>query len=114
MLRDFESIQQATTVFRALSDPTRLKIVGLLSEQPEVFQKRLVQEVGAGQSSVSRHLSYLRRAGLVAQRRGGRYVYWRLQALPAPIIALLRRLIGSAPGDMVGPAGNWEPVEAAA
>ncbi|MFO1019965.1 MAG: metalloregulator ArsR/SmtB family transcription factor [Planctomycetales bacterium] len=64
-------------VFRALSDPTRLRIMNLLSEG-EMCVCDLVSILGALQPAVSRHLSYLRKVGLVLARKEGLWVHYRL------------------------------------
>lgn len=92
-------LRTMAATFRALADPTRLQIVRLLADRGEVFQKKLVHEIGANQSSVSRHLAYLQRAGLVAERRTGRYVYLVLGRLPDPVVDLLRHLGPFSPSD---------------
>lgn len=68
-------------VFRAFSDRTRLRILNLLQGQDELCVCDIVSVIAAPQAKVSRHLGYLRRAGLVAARKDGLWVYYRL--LPA-------------------------------
>ena len=63
--------------FRALGDPTRLKILGLLLEG-EKSVGELVDKVGAGQGRVSSHLACLRQCGLAVARREGKFVYYGL------------------------------------
>jgi predicted transcriptional regulator len=64
--------------FKALSDPNRLKIVGLLARHPHNVQQ-LAEDLGLGVSTVSHHLSYLSHAGLVAARAEGHYYVYSLQ-----------------------------------
>jgi ArsR family transcriptional regulator len=64
-------------MFRACSDPTRLRILGLL-RGGELCVCDLVAVIGSPQPTVSRHLAYLRRAGLVLARRDGLWAYYRL------------------------------------
>ena len=63
--------------FRALADPTRLRLVHLMSEQ-EICVCYFIEVIGAPQPKISRHLAYLRRAGLVAARREGKWMHYRL------------------------------------
>ncbi|HEX9691921.1 MAG TPA: metalloregulator ArsR/SmtB family transcription factor [Gemmatimonadales bacterium] len=63
--------------FRALADPTRLEIVRHL-QQGEHCVCELMDHVGAQQSRLSFHLKTLRSAGLVTDRKEGRWVYYRL------------------------------------
>lgn len=65
--------------FRACADPTRLKLLMLLLDG-ELCVCDLVRAVRMSQPKVSRHLAYLRRAGLVRARREGQWVYYRLAA----------------------------------
>lgn len=67
---------------RALADPTRLRIVGMLA-QCELCVCDLEALLGISQSMTSHHLGVLRRAGLLLQRReerDSRWVYYRLNA----------------------------------
>jgi len=62
---------------RALADPTRLRLLHLMSEQ-EICVCYFIDVIGAPQPKISRHLAYLRRAGLVAARREGKWMHYRL------------------------------------
>jgi len=64
-------------MFRALSDRTRLRIVNLL-RGGELCVCDLVEVIGAPQPAVSRHLAYLRDAGLVVGRKEGLWHHYRL------------------------------------
>lgn len=65
------------TVFRALSDRTRLRILNLL-RAGELCVCDLVTVLDVPQPTASRHLAYLRRAGLVLARKEGQWHYYRL------------------------------------
>lgn len=69
----------AARLFKALSDPTRLRLVSLL-QGGERCVCDLTDALGSPQPTVSRHLAALRRAGLVAQRQVGRWRRYRLNA----------------------------------
>lgn len=64
-------------LFRALADPTRLRLINLMSEQ-EICVCYFTEVIAAPQPKISRHLAYLRRAGLVAARRQGKWMHYRL------------------------------------
>ena len=68
------------TVFKALGDPTRLRILGLLVGG-EVCVCDIHETLGIPQPRASRHLSYLRRAGLVKTRKDGLWVHYQLSPL---------------------------------
>lgn len=63
--------------FVALSDSTRLRLLNLMGAD-EVCVCFFVEVLGAGQPKVSRHLAYLRRAGLVGARREGKWMHYRI------------------------------------
>jgi DNA-binding transcriptional ArsR family regulator len=69
--------QRLAETFGALADPTRAHIVHLLLGQ-ERCTAELAPAVGVSDPAVSQHLRLLRRLDLVASRRQGRYVYYRL------------------------------------
>lgn len=62
---------------KALSDPTRLKIVALLKIRPLCICE-LVPLFGISQPAISRHMHRLRDAGLVTETRRGQWVFFRL------------------------------------
>ena len=65
------------TLFKALADATRLRILGLLLTG-EVCVCHIHESLKIPQPKASRHLAYLRRAGLVETRREGLWVHYRL------------------------------------
>jgi len=78
------------TAFKALGDTTRLRIAHLL-DGGEVCVCHVHEALGLSQPKVSRHLAYLRRAGLVTTRRAGRWIYYRLS--PAGMSPLVQRIL---------------------
>jgi ArsR family transcriptional regulator len=66
-------------LFRALADRTRLRLLNLIADK-EICVCYFVQILGMSQPKISRHLAYLRRAGIVAARRQGRWMHYRLVA----------------------------------
>ena len=65
-------------LFRAFADRTRLRILHLLRGGGEVCVCDLQRVLGVPQAKVSRHLAYLRRAGLVRARKHGLWSYYAL------------------------------------
>jgi ArsR family transcriptional regulator len=63
--------------FRALADGTRLRLLNLMGEE-EVCVCFFVEVLGMSQPKVSRHLAYLRRAGVVEARREGKWMHYRV------------------------------------
>jgi ArsR family transcriptional regulator, arsenate/arsenite/antimonite-responsive transcriptional repressor len=68
---------QITRVFRAMSDRTRLRILNLL-RGGEICVCHIVAVLESPQPTVSRHLAYLRRAGLVVARKEGQWMHYSL------------------------------------
>lgn len=71
----------AERFFRALADRTRLRLLNLMSEG-EVCVCYFVEVLGMSQPKISRHLGYLRRAGVVASRRDGKWIHYRIVEPP--------------------------------
>jgi ArsR family transcriptional regulator len=69
--------------FQALADTTRLRLLNLMGEQ-EVCVCYFVEILGAPQPKISRHLAYLRSAGIVSARREGKWMHYRV-VMPAHI-----------------------------
>jgi len=67
--------------FRALADRTRLRLLNLMGAD-EVCVCFFVEILGVAQPKVSRHLAYLRRAGIVAARREGTWMHYRVVEPP--------------------------------
>src|SRR5689334_23478133 len=64
-------------IFKALADNTRLRLIHLLGDE-ELCVCSCVEVLKTNQPKISRHLAYLRRAGLVAARRDGKWTHYRL------------------------------------
>jgi ArsR family transcriptional regulator len=75
-------------LFKALGDATRLRILGLLLTG-EVCVCDIHESLKIPQPKASRHLAYLRRAGLVQTRREGLWVHYRLASLADPVLATI-------------------------
>ena len=83
-----------TNVFKALSDETRLQMLGLLLKEGEQCVCDFVDVLEITQSKASRHLRHLVNAGLLDDRREGTWVYFRIAEEPDPVQA---QLIGVLP-----------------
>jgi DNA-binding transcriptional ArsR family regulator len=78
-------IEKVVEIFKALSDPTRLKLVKLLNDcEPGVCKggplcvNALANRLGVTQSAVSQHLRILRQAGLVRSARHGPFMHYSI------------------------------------
>lgn len=63
--------------FQALGDNTRLRLLNLMADQ-EVCVCYFVEVLGGPQPKISRHLAYLRNAGIVSARREGKWMHYRI------------------------------------
>ena len=84
-------------LFAALADRTRLRLVNLIADG-EVCVCFFVEVLGEPQPKISRHLAVLRAAGLVAARRDGKWMHYRLTP-PAPFASLLANTIATLRAD---------------
>ena len=72
------------TLFKALADTTRLRMLMLLAIEGELCVCELTHALGEIQPKISRHLAQLRESGMVLDRRQGQWIYYRLNPdLPA-------------------------------
>src|SRR6201994_4173074 len=67
--------------FQALGDNTRLRLLNLMGEQ-EVCVCYFVEILDAPQPKISKHLAYLRKAGIVSARREGKWMHYRIVMPP--------------------------------
>jgi ArsR family transcriptional regulator, arsenate/arsenite/antimonite-responsive transcriptional repressor len=65
-------------LFAALADPTRLQLLNLMAGR-EVCVCYFVEILNQSQPKISRHLAYLRRAGIVEARREGKWMHYRIE-----------------------------------
>jgi ArsR family transcriptional regulator, arsenate/arsenite/antimonite-responsive transcriptional repressor len=74
------------TLFSALADRTRLRVLNLLS-CGEVCVCYFVELLDESQPKISRHLAYLRRAGVVNARRDGKWIHYSIARPADPTVA---------------------------
>jgi ArsR family transcriptional regulator, arsenate/arsenite/antimonite-responsive transcriptional repressor len=73
----FSNTYDLALLFAALSDRTRLRLLNLMDGR-EVCVCYFVEILGQSQPKISRHLAYLRRAGIVAARREGTWMHYKI------------------------------------
>ena len=94
------STRSLASVYKALADETRLQMLALLLDQPELCVCHLEAALGITQSKASRHLRYLSNAGLLEDRREGVWMHYRLaDDMPPELRALVQSV-----GTMLDPA----------
>lgn len=80
------------TLFKNLSEETRLTLVLLLRRAGELCVCELVSALEESQPKVSRHLAMLRESGLLIDRREGKWIYYRLSPhMPAWAAAIIEQ-----------------------
>jgi len=93
-------LQESTRTLKAFADPVRLRLLNLLSgEREEVCVCDLNEALGIPQPTVSRHLAYLRKHGLVVGRKEGLWVHYRLAKPKTGLHRILLGCLGSCLGD---------------
>jgi len=86
-------------LFKALADHTRLRLINLIGDD-EVCVCFFVEVLKINQPKISRHLAYLRRAGVVSARREGKWIHYRLVEPPDPHGAnIFREVRAALPND---------------
>jgi ArsR family transcriptional regulator len=83
--RNPAAIDRLEGLFKALADRTRLRILALLGNN-EVCVCHIHDTLGLPQPTVSRHLAYLRRSGLVAARRDGVWMHYQISRSLDPVV----------------------------
>lgn len=73
-----QRLEQMASLMKACADQTRLRLLNLMATEGEICVCHLVDVLGTNQPKVSRHLAYLKRAGLVSDRKDSLWVYYRL------------------------------------
>jgi ArsR family transcriptional regulator, arsenate/arsenite/antimonite-responsive transcriptional repressor len=87
-------------IFKSLADETRLRLLVLLRGGCEYCVCDLMQALDMPQSTVSRHLAYLKRHGWLQDRRGGIWMYYSLEKamdgfLQAQLVLVINKLADS-------------------
>lgn len=87
-----DPLDRSVRLFKALADPVRLRLINLLADR-EVCVCHLHEALDLPQPTVSRHLAYLRKSGIVVGRKDGLWVHYRLTD---PATALHRGVLQAA------------------
>lgn len=92
-------LDESTKTLKAFADPIRLRLLNLLSEDREICVCHLHEALELPQPTVSRHLASLRKSGLVAGRKEGLWVHYRLARSKSGLNRILLGCLGSCLGD---------------
>jgi ArsR family transcriptional regulator, arsenate/arsenite/antimonite-responsive transcriptional repressor len=106
-LAEERGVRDLSQIFKALSDETRLTILGLIFRHGHLCVCEVERILGITQSKASRHLRYLRDAGVLEDEREGVIVNYRLPRAPgAELAAVLMLVRGLLAGREVPEAGG--------
>ncbi len=95
-------MQEFATTLKILGDPTRLRLVRLLLEAgTDLCVCELSDSLAESQYNVSKACAALKSAGLLENRREGRWIYYRLTASGEPFRAALLRAVAAIPASLV-------------
>jgi ArsR family transcriptional regulator, arsenate/arsenite/antimonite-responsive transcriptional repressor len=88
------SAGQFEAVAKALADPRRMALLECIGSAPEYSCQKLCEGSGVSKGTVSHHMKELARAGLIAERRDGQYMFYEVQrdVLAAYTAELMRRV----------------------
>ena len=86
------AMKNTAQIFKALADETRLRILALLLDG-ELCVCEIIAALELPQSTVSRHLAYLRKSGWVQDRRQGLWMYYRLSNGDVSLIDELKTVL---------------------
>lgn len=73
-----QALEQVAETLRILAHPCRLKIIELLEHKKQAPVYELAKELGLPQAATSHHLGHMKRAGLIANERNGKEVWYRI------------------------------------
>jgi ArsR family transcriptional regulator, arsenate/arsenite/antimonite-responsive transcriptional repressor len=87
-------MKQTARMFKALADETRLRILGLLLSEGELCVCDIMAALTLPQSTISRHMAYLRTSGWVDDRRSGLWVHYKITAAGSDFQREIANLLG--------------------
>jgi ArsR family transcriptional regulator len=87
--------QDLATVFAALADPVRLRLLSLVADAGEICSCDLLAPLGKAQPTISHHTKVLVEAGLIRGEKRGRWVWW--QVVPERLAAVRESLALTPP-----------------
>lgn len=96
-----ERMKTTVNIFKSLADETRMRLLLLLQGRDELCVCDLMHALDIPQSTVSRHLAYLKKNGWLHDRRGGVWMYYSLKRdldpfLQAQLVLIINTLAGSS------------------
>lgn len=94
-------LDELVKIFKAFSDKNRLRIANILIKAGcELCVCEIADSLMESQYNVSRHLKELKNAGLISERKDGRWVNYRIIETDEPLRALLIKALNCIPGKL--------------
>jgi ArsR family transcriptional regulator len=90
-------IEPIAQLFKALSDPARLRILNLLAHSGELCNCHIEAVTQYGSSKISRHFNYLKQSKLIQSRRDGLWIYYSLQPTSDSIQKTIHQILDLMP-----------------
>jgi DNA-binding transcriptional ArsR family regulator len=88
-----QQIRQAAVLLKQVSDPTRLRVISMLSDN-EMYVGEVCRELDLGQAAVSHHLALLRHGGVVDARRRGQRTFYSLTEKGDLLASVVKEVTG--------------------
>ena len=104
-------MENTVQLFKALADETRLRIISLLLTEGELCVCDVIAALQLPQSTISRHLSYLRKTGWVEDRKCGLWVHYSLKAHDSALFLDLRQVVQRHITKLSAPAADRKQLE---
>ena len=99
---EINPIERYVTVFKALSDMTRLKIMWLLlSIDSKICASEIIDVLNENQYNVSKHLKILLNAGLIYKKKEGKWTFYYYRSGDEGFDSEVRRTVMSIPGELM-------------
>jgi ArsR family transcriptional regulator, arsenate/arsenite/antimonite-responsive transcriptional repressor len=90
-----DDAEDLATLFAAMADPVRLRLLSLVADAGEVCSCNLLEPLGKSQPTISHHTKVLAEAGLIRGEKRGRWVWW--QIVPERLDAVRGALVAKVP-----------------
>lgn len=104
-------METTVQLFKALADETRLRIISLLLTEGELCVCDIIGSLKLPQSTISRHLSYLKKTGWVEDRKCGLWVHYSLKAHDSALLLELREVVQRHITVLPAPAADRKQLE---
>lgn len=99
---EINEFEHYTDVFKALSDLTRLKMMWLLlSIDSKISVSEIIEVLKVSQYNVSKHLKILKKAGLIYEKKEGRWTFYHYRGSTGYFDDMVKQAVLAIPGDLM-------------